>query len=221
MLFDTLTALFAVKFIMVRDLEAEARMAAKVARPRHIQCSRQSEPHRQVFSRPRPARAARATTAGVRRQAGIRVRRRGRPARGRITAKRAEPEPVQSIEGSPPLLALAPPDPTPPAPPDSPLSAKVEAIKPRSAAQMTRFQLHVVQPRHKGARWGGRCKRPPPLKSGRTGDGGRSGMEARRKWTADLPLPKRKAGGRPAYATAPRSLMEPSIAGRDNRMWRN
>jgi hypothetical protein len=32
---------------------------------------------------------------------------------------------------------------------------------------------------------------------------------------------QRKAGGRPAYAAAPRSLMEPPIAGHDNRMWRN
>jgi len=30
-----------------------------------------------------------------------------------------------------------------------------------------------------------------------------------------------KAGGRPAYAAAPRCLMEPPIAGHDNRMWRN
>jgi len=32
---------------------------------------------------------------------------------------------------------------------------------------------------------------------------------------------QRKAGGRPAYAAAPRCLMEPPIAGHDNRMWRN
>ena len=35
------------------------------------------------------------------------------------------------------------------------------------------------------------------------------------------PASKAKAGGRPAYAAAPRSLMEPPIAGHDKSMWRS
>jgi len=35
------------------------------------------------------------------------------------------------------------------------------------------------------------------------------------------PASNTKAGGRPAYAAAPRCLMEPPIAGHDNGMWRN
>jgi hypothetical protein len=155
MMFDTLTAFFAVKFIMVRDLEAEARMAAKwQGRDTSNVRVSQNRMGKYFLDRARPAlqeqllqefgaKLALAFGADVDQLvAGI-------------TAKRAEPEPALSIEGSAPLLALAPPDPTPPAPPDSPLSANVETFKPRSAAQMTRSHLHVVQPRHKGARWGG------------------------------------------------------------------
>ena len=35
------------------------------------------------------------------------------------------------------------------------------------------------------------------------------------------PASNTKAGGRPAYAAAPRYLMEPPIAGHDKGMWRN
>ena len=148
-------ALFAVKFIMVRDLEAEAQMAAKW-QGRDLSNVRVSQNRmgKYFLDRARPAlqeQLLQEFGAKLALAFGDEV---DQLVAG-ITAKRAEPEPVQSIEGSAPLLALAPPDPTPPSPPDSPLSAKVEASKPRSAAQMTRFQLHVVQPRHKGARWGG------------------------------------------------------------------
>jgi hypothetical protein len=44
---------------------------------------------------------------------------------------------------------------TVPAQIESAPSAKVGAIKPRSTAQISRSYLHVVQPRVKGARWGG------------------------------------------------------------------
>ena len=63
------------------------------------------------------------------------------------------PAPVPGIESSPPVLALAPPP--PPAPPDSPLSATVEAFKPPQGEPISRAHLRVVEPRHKGARFGG------------------------------------------------------------------
>jgi hypothetical protein len=157
MMFDTLTAFFAVKFIMVRDLEAEAVMAAKWQGRdiSNVRVSQQLRVGKYFLDRVRPELQEQVQEQ-VLRDFGARLALAFGDEVGQLLtaamAKRAEPEPVQSIESSAPLLALAPPNPTTaPVPPESPLSAKVEAFQPRSTAQMTRFQLHVVQPRHKGA----------------------------------------------------------------------
>jgi hypothetical protein len=155
MMFDTLTAFFAIKFVMVRDLEAEAVMAEKwQGRDTSNVRVSQNRMGKYFLDRARPAlqeqllqefgaKLALAFGADVDQLvAGI-------------TAKRAEPEPVPSIEGSAPVLALAPPEPTPPAPSDSPLSGNVEAFKPRRSEPVTHSHLRVVEPRNKSARWGG------------------------------------------------------------------
>ena len=74
-----------------------------------------------------------------------------------ITATRtpAAVTPLPRIESAPPVLALAPPAPPPPALPESPLSATVEAFEPWRSQPVSRSHLRVVEPRHKGARFGG------------------------------------------------------------------
>jgi hypothetical protein len=155
MMFDTLTAFFAVKFIMVRDLEAEARMAAKwQGRDQSNVRVSQNRMGKYFLDRARPAlqeQLLQEFGAKLALAFGDEV---DQLVAG-ITAKRAEPEPAQSIESTPALLALAPPDPTPPAPPDSPLSANVEAFKPRRAEPVMHSHLRVVQSNHNGPRFGG------------------------------------------------------------------
>jgi hypothetical protein len=52
-----------------------------------------------------------------------------------------------------------------------------------------------------------------------------SGARLSKRWSRVVDRRPRRGDrgtdGRPAYAAAPRSLMEPPIAGHDNRMWRN
>jgi hypothetical protein len=154
MMFDTLTALFAVKFIMVRDLEAEALMEPKWE-GRDMSNVRTGE-HRvgkYVLERARPkllqefgAKLALAfgddldqVVAG-------------------IAATRSAPLPAAKADDAAAIPALPPPNaalPALPPPADqSPEPARV-ALKPIRPAPPLRAHLHVVQPRHKGARWGG------------------------------------------------------------------
>jgi hypothetical protein len=155
MMNDVLTALFAVKFIMVPDPEAETKMRAKWER-RDTSNVRTGE-HRvgkYVLERARPkllqefgAKLALAfgddldqVVAG-------------------ITAIRTAPLPAATADGGTAILALQPttaalPALSPPVP-QSPQPAKVEALKPRRAEPVSRCHLRVVQPRHRGARFGG------------------------------------------------------------------
>jgi hypothetical protein len=159
MMFDVLTAFFAVKFIMVRDLEAAARMAAKwQGRDTSNVRVSQNRMGKYFLDRARPVLQEQLQEQ-VLRDFGAKLALAFGDEVGQVLtaamAKRAEPEPVQSIESSAPLLALPKPDPTPPSPPDSPLSGKVEAFKPRRPEQVSRAHLRVVEPRNKSARWGG------------------------------------------------------------------
>lgn len=159
MMFDVLTAFFAVKFIMVRDLEAEAQMAAKwEGRDTSNVRVSQNRMGKYFLDRARPVLQEQLQEQ-VLRDFGAKLALAFGDDVGQLLtaamAKRAEPELVQSIEGNAPLLALAPPDPTPPAPPDSPLSANVEAFKPRRPEPVMHSHLRVVQSHHNGPRWGG------------------------------------------------------------------
>lgn len=138
MMFDTLTSFFAVKFIMVRDLEAEEVMRPKWE-GRDMSNVRSGE-HRvgkYVLKRARQhllqdfgAKLALAFGDDIEQMvAGI-------------TATRT----ASTIEATTPPLAL-------PAP-ESPIS-NVEAFKPRQEEPVFRAHLRVVQPRDKGARCGG------------------------------------------------------------------
>jgi hypothetical protein len=156
MMFDVLTAFFAIKFVMVRDLEAEAQMAAKwQGRDTSNVRVSQNRMGKYFLDRARPALQEQLQQQ-VLQDFGAKLALAFGDEVGQLLtaamATRAEPEPVPSIESSPALLALPPPDPTPPEPPESPLSAKVEAFKPRQSEQpVSRSHLRVVQFR-KGVR---------------------------------------------------------------------
>jgi hypothetical protein len=65
----------------------------------------------------------------------------------------AKSEAVAAIPALPPAAAALPA--LPPQSAQNLKPAKVEALRPRSTAQMTRSHLRVIQPAHKGVRFGG------------------------------------------------------------------
>lgn len=158
MMFDVLSAFFAVKFIMVRDPEAEERMRPKwEGRDRTNVRANPNRLGKYFLDRARPvlqeqlqqellqnfgAKLALAFGADV-----------GQVLAGAMEKSASpEPAPAPSVESVPPVLALAPPVPSPP---ESPLSSTAEAFKPRQGEPISRAHLRVVQPRHKSVRFGG------------------------------------------------------------------
>jgi hypothetical protein len=143
--FQMLCSLLAVKFVMVPDDEQAARMAAKWERRDlsnvRLETGRVSK---HILERARPnllqefgEKLALAFGDDVDQLvAGI-------------TAKRSDHAPAPNVESAVAILALPPP------PAESPQPAKVEALKPSRPASPLRAHLHVIQPRTKGARWGG------------------------------------------------------------------